>query len=206
MIEVIDNWNSRYSADGYAYGELPNEYLKEQLSKLPAGKILLPGEGEGRNAVYAAQEGWEVFAYDLSSEGKIKAEMLAAKHNVKIDYRVGDIKEHSYPLGKFDVIALIYLHLPKDGRSVLNESVYKLLRPGGVVIAELFSKNHIEYQKRNSSVGGPRDVDSLYSIEEIKTDFKDFTVLELKEQEIELQEGRYHNGMASVIRFVGKKL
>lgn len=80
-----------------------------------------------------------------------------------------------------------------------------MLRPGGVVIAELFSKRHIEYQKINSNVGGPRDIDMLYFIEDIKSDFEKFSFVELKEEEIELLEGDFHNGTASVIRFVARK-
>jgi hypothetical protein len=55
-------------------------------------------------------------------------------------------------------------------------------------------------------VGGPKDIDSLFSIEEIKADFPNYTFLELVEQEIELHEGLYHNGRGSVIRFVGQKI
>lgn len=205
MNKIVDNWNNRYSSDEYAYGELPNNYLKEQLKKLPAGKILFPGEGEGRNAVYAARKGWEACAYDISAVGKMKAEKLAAKHNVQIDYRVGEIQNLGYQKEDFDVVALIYLHLPKDERSLLYDSIYHVLRPGGMLIAELFSKNHIEYQKKNRNVGGPVNIDFLYSIQDIKSDFHKYSILELKEVEIELQEGNYHNGTASVIRFIGRK-
>ena len=205
MNKLSDNWNNRYSSDEYVYGELPNEYLKEQLKKLPPGKILFPGEGEGRNAVYAAQMGWEVCAYDISSVGKTKAKKLAAKHNVQLDYRVGEIKNLNYQKEQFDAVALIYLHLPKNERSRFQDSIYSILRPGGIVIAELFSDKHIEYQKKNTSVGGPRNIELLYSIEDIETVFNKYTFFELKEEEIELKEGDFHNGTTSVIRFVGWK-
>lgn len=61
----IDRWNERYSKEEFAYGEEPNQYLKEQLEKLDVGKILFPAEGEGRNGVYAAKLGWNVFAFDI---------------------------------------------------------------------------------------------------------------------------------------------
>ncbi|MCE5179268.1 MAG: class I SAM-dependent methyltransferase [Porphyromonadaceae bacterium] len=205
MNKIVDNWNNRYSSDEYAYGELPNHYLQENLKKLPAGKILFPGEGEGRNAVYAARMGWEVWAYDISPVGKMKAEKLAAKNNVQIDYSVGEIQHLDYQKEQFDAVALIYLHLAKDERSLLYDSIYHVLRPGGIVIAELFSKNHIEYQKKNRNVGGPGNIDFLYSIPDIQNDFNKYSILELKEVEIELQEGNYHNGTASVIRFIGRK-
>ena len=61
----IDRWNERYSKEEFAYGEEPNQYLKEQLEKLAVGKILFAAEGEGRNGVYAAKLGWNVFAFDI---------------------------------------------------------------------------------------------------------------------------------------------
>ncbi len=66
-------WDERYSNEEYAYGEQPNNYLKEQLEKLNVGALLFPAEGEGRNAVFAAKLGWKVSAYDISMEGKKKA-------------------------------------------------------------------------------------------------------------------------------------
>lgn len=63
-------WDNRYSSASFAYGEEPNEFFKEHLSKLTPGRILLPGDGEGRNGVFAASLGWDVEAFDISSEGK----------------------------------------------------------------------------------------------------------------------------------------
>ena len=63
-------WNDRYSKDEFAYGEAPNNYLKEQLTKINVGKILFPAEGEGRNAVYAAKIGWTVSAFDIKKKKK----------------------------------------------------------------------------------------------------------------------------------------
>jgi hypothetical protein len=63
-------WNDRYGKIEFAYGEQPNNFLKEQLIKIPAGTILFPAEGEGRNAIYAATQGWNVNAFDQSIEGK----------------------------------------------------------------------------------------------------------------------------------------
>src|SRR6478735_10933655 len=87
-----ERWNERYNKTGFAYGELPNIFLKEQLEKLKAGKILFPAEGEGRNAVFAAKLGWNVSAFDISVEGKNKALQLAETNNVTIDYRLGELQ------------------------------------------------------------------------------------------------------------------
>ncbi|WP_333821498.1 class I SAM-dependent methyltransferase [Ohtaekwangia sp.] len=202
----LDKWNERYSKEEFAFGEEPNEYLKEQLEKLPAGKILFPAEGEGRNAVFAANLGWDSYAFDISSEGKNKALRLAEANQVKIDYQVGELQTLNYTPEQFDAIALIYAHFPADIKSSLHKMLDKLLRKGGVVIFEAFSKKHLEYVTKNEKVGGPKDIGSLFSIEEIKSDFANYDVITLEEKVIELNEGLFHNGTGSVIRFAGRKL
>jgi ubiquinone/menaquinone biosynthesis C-methylase UbiE len=206
---MADNWTSkwdeRYRDSEYAYGEQPNKYLEEQLGKLPVGKILFPAEGEGRNAVFAARQGWEVSAYDISNEGQKKALQLAQRNHVSIDYQVGALQTLNYKEGQFDVIALIYAHFPADIKSALHKELDKYLRKGGTVIFEAFSKTHITFNEKNEKVGGPRDIASLFSVEEIRNDFHNYEIIELMEKEIELHEGLYHNGRASVIRFVGRK-
>jgi 2-polyprenyl-3-methyl-5-hydroxy-6-metoxy-1,4-benzoquinol methylase len=200
-----EKWDDRYSKKEFAYGEQPNNYLKEQLDKLKAGLILFPAEGEGRNSVYAATLGWTVFAFDLSIEGKKKAIQLADKHKVKIDYEVGEFQSLSYQINQFDAIALIYAHFPTDTKSSYHKILTTYLKPGGIVIFEAFSKKHLEYVTKNEKVGGPKEVGMLFSIAEIKSDFANFEIIELTEQEIELNEGMFHNGKGSVIRFVGRK-
>jgi hypothetical protein len=79
------------------------------------------------------------------------------------------------------------------------------LRKGGIVIFEAFSKRHIDYISKNGKVGGPKDIGMLFSIDEIKSDFDNYAIVELEEKEIELKEGLFHNGEGSVIRFVGQK-
>lgn len=198
-------WDDRYRENEFAYGEEPNNYLKEQLEKLDAGSILFPAEGEGRNAVFAAKRGWTVSAFDISSEGRKKALSLAAKNDVTIDYQVGELQNLNYTVGQFDAIALIYAHFPAEIKSQIHRSLDTYLRPGGIVIFEAFSKKHIEYLAKDPKMGGPKDIGSLFSIDEIKADFPNYDALELYETEIDLSEGLYHVGRGSVIRFVGRK-
>ncbi|MFZ1855801.1 MAG: class I SAM-dependent methyltransferase, partial [Chitinophagaceae bacterium] len=126
-----NRWNDRYSANEFAYGEQPNNYLKEQLEKLPVGTILFPAEGEGRNAVFAATLGWAVSAFDISAEGKKKALQLATKNNTTIDYVVSQLEELQYAPEQFDAIALIYAHFPAAIKSSLHKALDKYLRKGG---------------------------------------------------------------------------
>jgi len=200
-----DRWNERYSKEEFAYGEQPNKYLKKQLDKLKVGKILFPAEGEGRNAVYAAKLGWTVSAFDISIEGQKKAIQLAETNNVKIDYQVGELQTMNYEADQFDAIGLIYAHFPADIKSIYHKTFDQYLRKGGVIIFEAFSKKHLDYVTKNEKVGGPKDIASLFSIEEIKSDFPNYDFEELVEMEIELNEGLFHNGQGSVIRFVGRK-
>ncbi|MEP7232290.1 MAG: class I SAM-dependent methyltransferase [Ginsengibacter sp.] len=201
----VNRWNDRYSKDEFAYGEQPNNYLKGQLEKLPVGSILFPAEGEGRNAVFAAKLGWVVSAFDISTEGKKKALLLAKNNKVMIDYQVGELQELNYKADQFDAIALIYAHFPADIKSIYHDTLDKYLRKEGTVIFEAFSKKHIGFISKNEKVGGPKDIAMLFSIDEIKSDFADYEVIELEEKEIELSEGLFHNGRGSVIRFVGRK-
>ncbi len=201
----IKRWNDRYSKEAFAYGDQPNNYLKEQLEKLDAGTILFPAEGEGRNAVFAARLGWTVSAFDISAEGKNKALRLAEINNVTIDYQVGDLQALNYSTGQFDAIALVYAHFPADIKSLYHKTLDKYLRNNGIIIFEAFSKKHIDYISKNEKIGGPADTAMLFSIDELKSDFVNYEIIELAEKEIELSEGLFHNGKGSVIRFVGRK-
>jgi SAM-dependent methyltransferase len=197
-----DFWNERYSSEGYVYGENPNRFLKEQLEKIAApGKLLLPGEGEGRNAVYAAKLGWQVDAYDQSTAGKLKAIKLADKNNVKINYHITDLLEFTPLEDNYDAIAIIYVHLKKDYRKAFNQKLIQTLKLSWKIILELFSKEQL-----GKTSGGPQDLDMLYSIDEIKKDFGILKAIILKEETINIEEGEKHRGEASVISFVGEKV
>lgn len=205
MTKAADIWNERFSVSEYVYGEQPNTYLKEQLETLSGSHILFAGEGEGRNAVYAATKGWKVSAYDISLEGQKKAEQLANKHHVQIDYQVGELHDLNYEKEQFDVIAFIFTHFAADVRPIIHKAVSLYLRPAGTIILEGFSKSQIKYQIQGDTGGGPKSVDLLYSLEDIQSDFEGFKIIELIETEVYLSEGNFHNGKGSVIRFVGQK-
>lgn len=191
-------WNKKFKTKEYIYGEEPNEFLKSFLDKISPGKALFPAEGEGRNAVYAASRGWETFAFDTSSEGKRKALELANKKNVKIDYKISEIEEYKVEKS-FDLIALIYAHQFTGKREKKHKSLLKLLKPGGIILLEGFSKKQI-----NKHSGGPKNSEMLFSEYEIQKDFSSIDVLHLEEKELILNEGNYHKGKASVVRFLGK--
>ncbi len=198
-------WDERYKEHEFAYGKEPNVFFKEWISKLEPGEILMPADGEGRNGVFAARLGWKVTSFDLSKEGKSKALQLAKENNVTIEYIVGDLEQLEFEQKTFDVIGLVYAHFSADKKSTFHLKLNSFLKPGGVIIFEAFSKKQIQYKKLNPQVGGPDDINMLYSKEEIIADFGNYEVLMLEEEEILLNEGKYHNGKGSVIRFVGRK-
>ncbi|AUP78324.1 class I SAM-dependent methyltransferase [Flavivirga eckloniae] len=199
-------WNERYQDSNYAYGKEPNMFFKEQLQKLKPGAILLPADGEGRNGVFAAKLGWEVTAVDLSKEGHRKALQLASEQHVNIDYVVEDIQNVELLNKPFDAIALIYAHFSSWKISPIHQKLTQLLKENGMIIFEAYSKKHLAYKEVNPKVGGPGDIDMLFSLEQIRADFKDLEIQVLEEKEIILNEGEFHKGTGSVIRFVGKRI
>ncbi len=200
-----DMWNERYMDNDFVYGKEPNLFFKEWLQKFELGSLLMPADGEGRNGVYAAQLGWDVTSSDLSEEGKSKTLELAKEKQVKLEYIVGDFEELQFHKESFDAIGLIYAHFAAEKKSLLHQKLNDFLKPGGVIIFEAFSKAHLVYNRLNPKVGGPKDIDMLFSKAEIAADFENYEVLLLEEKEIILEEGKYHNGKSSVIRFVERK-
>ncbi len=199
-------WNEKYQNTTFAYGKEPNLFFKEELQKIRTGKILLPADGEGRNGVYASKLGWDVTATDLSIEGKSKALKLANEFGIDLQYIVGDIQNLEFPKESFDAIGLIYAHFTAWKISTIHQKLVTLLKSGGYIIFEAFSKNHLKYQNDDPKIGGPKDIDMLFSVEQIQQDFTGFEIQVLEEEEVFLNEGNSHNGKGSVLRFIGKKL
>ena len=195
---MTNMWDERYAQEEYVYGKEPNKFFSQELIKHNAGKILLPAEGEGRNAVHAAKLGWEVFAFDSSSEAIKKAEKLASENKVKISYQLSSFEEVDYPDNFFDVIGLFYAHT--FSRAENHKKLINFLKSKGTVILEGFSKKQI-----NNNTGGPRKIEMLFSKEELQSDFARLSELKIWEEALHLEEGKYHQGKSSVIRLIGQK-
>lgn len=190
-------WDNRYSDADYAYGKDPNAFFREQTDLLKPGKLLLPGEGEGRNAVYAARRGWQVKAVDYSDEGKRKAEQLAAEYGVSIDYEVKSIEMMNLQPAHYDAAAFIYVHLPADAMGMVVRNVLHSLKKGGVVLMEFFSKKQLGLES-----GGPKSPDLLYTTGQVESWLTDTRISMIREAEIGLDEGLFHQGRAWVIQAV----
>jgi len=198
-------WNNRYKENEFVYGKEPNLFFKEWIQKFEPGTLLMPADGEGRNGVFAAQLGWKVTSTDLSEEGKSKALALAKEKNITLEYIVGDLEQLHFEAASFDAIGLIYAHFAAEKKSFLHKKLNEYVKPGGIIIFEAFSKLHLVYNERDPKVGGPKDINMLFSTAEIAADFENYEILLLEEKEITLEEGKYHIGKGSVIRFVGRK-
>lgn len=193
-------WDERYSSDDFIYGIEPNEFFKQQIELMKPGKLLLAGEGEGRNAVYAASKGWSVDAIDFSIAAKKKALKLAESKSVKINYHLSDLTEFQYPENYYDAAGLFFVHLPHYERDLVHQKISGSLKSGGILILEAFNKLQI---KNNS--GGPKDINLLYEEKDLLESFRQLEILLIESLSVELNEGKYHKGNADVIRFVGKK-
>jgi len=193
-------WNDRYSAEDFVYGKEPNEFFKSEIDKLPAGNLLLPSEGEGRNAVYAAKLSWTVDAFDQSEKGKEKCEALAKENNVTVNYTIADAVEIQLEEDKYDMIAFIFAHYPSSIRKQVHQKCIKALKPGGLLLLEAFNPLQL-----NNQSGGPKDIDMLYTAELLKSDFGDLNVRLLEELSTVLSEGKHHWGKGDVVRMLATK-
>lgn len=193
-------WNEKYGVEEYIYGTEPNTFFKKNILKLKPGRILFPGEGEGRNAVYAAKLGWDVTAFDSSEMGKMKAEKLADQFQVKINYLLADAAEDLMFEHYFDCIVFVFVHLPNEQRNEFHRRMLSYLKPGGTVIFEGFSKKQIDFNS-----GGPKNLSMLFSDEELKGDFASVEAIEIEALEVEIDEGKFHRGPAQIIHFTGTK-
>lgn len=192
-------WDERFDTDELIYGSEPNNFLKSFIDINFPSDILLPGEGEGRNAIYAASKGWKVTAHDGSEVAKNKALKLAAQKGVSFDYLVSDILDLKTS-HLFDAIGLIFLHLPISTRKEAHKQLIKLLKPGGTIFLEMFSKKQIK-----NDTGGPRNIEMLYSLDDLKEDFKELNIVSAIETQAVLNEGAHHHGEADVIRLIATK-
>ena len=197
-------WNERYGASEYAYGKAPNVFLASRLPEFPTGSILFPAEGEGRNAVFAARLGWDVHAFDYSEAARTKALQLAEEHAVGLQYITADVRELNYAPASFDAIAIIFAHFPSSFRAHCHQVWDNLLKPGGLLLLEAFSREHLLYNT-DGKAGGPREADLLYDVAELEAAFAHYEILEARQVETELSEGLYHNGLSSVVQFVARK-
>lgn len=193
-------WDQRYTENETVYGLEPNRFFKSFIDSHKPGSILLPAEGEGRNAVYAASRGWQVDAFDFSPVAREKALKRAARMGITINYFTA--RAEDFRAGKlYDAVGLIYVHLPPSVRERFHREVYRSLRSGGYMVMEAFAKEQI-----HNTSGGPKNPALLYDAPSICMDFQFLHMLSCGQKTIELAEGSFHQGKADVLQMIGQKL
>lgn len=136
-------WNERYNVEHYVYGTDPNQFLEQNVDRLPQGEVLCLAEGEGRNAVFLARRGYRVTAVDASSIGLAKAERLAAKHGVRIETLCADLADYNLGNERWDGVVSIFAHVPPPIRMRLHGQMQQALKPGGVLLLEAYTPAQI---------------------------------------------------------------
>ena len=193
-------WNEKFLREGYLYGKKPNVFIKDCAHLFDRNKnFLCLGEGEGRNAIFFAKKGFDVIALDASDIGLKKLEQFANFEGVHVLTKCIDLNEW-IPSKKFGSIVASYLHMHKNERVSLFDKIEDCLEEGGYFVGEFFSVNQLNYNS-----GGPKDIDLLYKIEDFMDNFKNCEKIKVEEEIIHLDEGKGHQGEASVIRMVLKK-
>jgi SAM-dependent methyltransferase len=200
-------WDERYAGAEFAFGEMPNDFLVSQLADHPpiakAGGTPHPltalalADGEGRNGVWLAEQGYGVTSIDVSPKGLEKAARLAKDRNVSIQTVLADLTDYDFGEQAWSVVASIFLHLPADKRRAVNRRAVEALQPGGVFVFEGYGKDQLKY-----GTGGPKDLALLYDLADLRADFDGPPVQVVHEFSGErlVQEGVRHTGLASVVQ------
>ena len=191
-------WNERYDRDMYIYGKEPAAFLKQKIDRLKKGKALVLAMGEGRNAVYLAQNDFDVTGVDISEVAIEKCNDLAKERNTTVNAVVADLTDYDMGKAQFDLITKFYYYEPSIFPQIIDA-----LKPGGVFILEQFSIDHLKY--RETSRFGPRNPDYLIKPNELLEHFKSLRILYYEDTVVELDEGM-HNGTAAVIRLIAEKV
>lgn len=191
-------WDERYSQPGFAYGTEPNEFLAAVAGRIPIGRVLSLGEGEGRNAAYLAGLGHRVVAVDQSPVGLAKAQRLAADRGLTIETVCDDLDGFLIEPGTWAGIVSIFCHLPRRVRGPVYAAAVRGLQPGGILVLEAYTPQQI-----GRGTGGPQDPDMLVSLAGLTEELAGLELVHARELDREVREGAYHTGVAAVVQVVG---
>lgn len=197
---MLNQWDERYGAGEYVYGQEPNDFLVSVAGRIPRGKVLSLADGQGRNGVYLAGLGHQVAGVDSSAIGLEMARQLALERGVRIETIVADLADFDLGRECWDGIVSIFCHLPPPVRKDLLRRVVAALRPGGVFIMEAYSPAQL-----NFGTGGPSSVELLVPLSELKNELAGLRLDHAVEVERAVIEGKLHSGRAAVVQIVATK-
>ena len=160
------------------------------------GKALVPADGEGRNAVWIASQGYDTTVFDLSDVGKEKCAMLAKEREVTVRYEVDDLALRDFSKQEYDLIACSWFHVPWSMFCEHYPRMLSSLKPGGEFICEGYHTSQMEMTS-----GGPKSLDLLWDLDEVMEVIGEgFTIIHAKVETVELDESDLHRGQAHVVR------
>ena len=192
-------WDERYAEDGFAYGLEPNAFLAAHADAL-RGPVVCLAAGEGRNAVWLAQQGLEVHAVDLSPVGVAKTRALAAERGVTVEAQVADLATFDLGEARWGGIVAIFAHPPEPIRRRVHGAIPVALRPGGTLLMEMYTPRQLQHR-----TGGPPVLPMLYEPADIRSQLEGLSFERFEEIERDVVEGRYHTGRAAVLQVVGRR-
>ena len=193
-------WDERYQAEDYVYGTSANDFLQSHVDQLPMGRILCLAEGEGRNAVFLAERGFDVTAVDQSSVGLAKAHKLATERGVDITTVVADLADFHIEPEAWDGIVSIFAHMPAEARRHLHREVVSGLRSGGVFLLEAYRPEQLQY-----GTGGPPAIALMMDLNGLRAELAGLDFDYAVDTVRDIHEGRLHSGQGAVVQVVARK-
>lgn len=193
-------WDERYRSEHYVYGKNPNDFLRQNVDLIPQGNVLCLAEGEGRNAVYLASQGYQVTAVDASLVGLQKAEKLAQEYDVTINLIHQDLADFTIEENAWDGIVSIFCHLPEVIRKKLHKSVVPGLRKNGVILLEAYTPDQLGH-----GTGGPPSAELMMSESGLREELEGLDFSLIRELERNIIEGTHHSGIGAVVQLIGVK-
>lgn len=157
-----DDWNARYAQKALLWSAEPNRLFAAEIGELLPGRALDLACGEGRNAVWLAERGWRVTGVDFSDVALAKAAELAASRGVEVDWVVADILEYAPEPLAYDLVAVLYLQLPRDELLRAVRTAVAAVAPEGTLVVLGHDTTNL-----TSGYGGPKDPDVLYTAEDV---------------------------------------
>ncbi|MCJ7840014.1 class I SAM-dependent methyltransferase [Lederbergia sp. NSJ-179] len=195
-----EKWHERFSSDEYFYGKEPNLFLVEVEKILPKGKILCIAEGEGRNSVFLASQGYDVTAWDFAQAGLDKTKKLAHERGVVVKTELHDLANVEWEEEQWDAIIHIFGHFPTPIFERTMQGIRRALKPGGYYVGELYTKEQIRY-----GTGGPKEIDNLCDPGTLLERFSGYFIQHFYIGEVERIEGQGHTGVAHVVQSIFQK-
>lgn len=168
-----DIWNDRYRGEGTLWGAEPNVFVVDRLSDLEPRRVLDLGCGQGRNAIWLAQQGHEVTAVDVSDVAVARAAEIAAEVGVEVEFVAADLQTWEPSPAAFDLVLLAYMQAPPGVREALHAKVRRALAPAGSVVIVAHHRDNLE-----EGIGGPPMPEVLFDEELLAADFAGMDVIE----------------------------